>query len=1208
MPIWPPSAWFSSQSASAPVGAGPRLSSDRSIAASAAPGASKGFLAKLRQTFGWPGPTLAARMPVGEDVQVERVHAGPAGIVMPAFLPFVANNQTAETAGMRRAYRLMIAVPEIKAALFAKVLSAGSLELRVMPADKKNKRDHDVAEFVKWDLTRRVKGGFPGLAWSILAHGLIDGYSVSEKVWGHEESGKHRGRWPLVGLKPKDTGNDVVLELDSFNNIVGVMGLRYNAGLVFSPADFVIFRHMPLYDSPTGMSDLRATYQTYWLLDTAWKIRGIASEKRAVPFIWGTYQNPAQQPTLDAVLKAIKSQNWASVPEGVLLQVLDIAGSADAIFKQITDDLAERVFLGIRGATLQSLTGGAQEQRGDSEVQERTSNDFDTAVVQALESVLNDADCGLVKDIVDLNFCVGEYPSVTLGGVDSGEIDRKAKLFQAAHELGLDLSKEEIYDSLALTPPATPEDTLPGQSAGGTPGPGGPDAPPGPGGAPGEEAPLFGDDQPEGTGGEEEPAPFDEDHWHEARDLDEQAQRFAEHDVTGESRDEAGKWTSGGSGSAKSNRGNAGEGMGRAGAATKHLDRRLNRLHRQLRDGDVSPDEARDQASDLTAGATGRIIRAVSHEWVSVRDGVFSDYGEDDPVAGALLANRREMLRDDLEIVRDAVEERGSQVADEAPREDRDIARGGIDAALARIHDTLAAIPDYVANNYDATARAESVGEAYRVGKKLAKRLGDGRELTEADQINLKSMQDTSRFATLVITGSRVELHTPIMDSEGSYQTVNPDGSRQLTDAETHEPTSPDKLKAKGSAAKHGEGALPLANPFADLERFAEPRGVDKPFQGPSGRWFVVKERDGKKRTIPARDPNAPAKAAPKPRGQKPDAAAGGPVAPAAKSKPPKAATPTADEAHDKIKAHVQAGSMSPDDVTALGAHIATMGQPEINALKKRLGVVQGGKKDLQAKGIAEQVLARLGSPASGGGTPEQSAAKPSVSQGKIDRLLALANRVRDLHTQAGQANGPPVEQLKQQTAEALQGVQKTALLQVATAIGATPKAGLNAAGIAQAIIGHVAAKRGSLPRPTQPAQPLPEAATRPRIAGVSGQPSAVALPRPGQQGGAGTSGKGFAGPEVQARQEDIQRQKNRLGQSGQKLPGARKPAVKATPPPTPAAQPAPAAPAAAPPPALEKMPAAALRELAKKHGIEPGAMGRADLLKAIKKAQGGQP
>src|SRR5262245_26343688 len=221
----------------------------------------RGLAEWLRRALGWIGPTDSRPIYTRTDQELDRekIRSGPSGVILPWFLPYF-DDQTGETVAMRLAYRRMLADPNVKAAMLGKLLGVASLDLQVHPAKKQDAKDRTVAEFVQWMLTERTKGGIPELAWNVLSGALVDGFSVSEKVWGVEDKGRYKGRYVLRHLKPKDTYRDLVLEVDEFRNVVGVKTLRNNAGQIYAPANFLIYAHLPMYGSPAGASDFRAVY------------------------------------------------------------------------------------------------------------------------------------------------------------------------------------------------------------------------------------------------------------------------------------------------------------------------------------------------------------------------------------------------------------------------------------------------------------------------------------------------------------------------------------------------------------------------------------------------------------------------------------------------------------------------------------------------------------------------------------------------------------------------------------------------------------------------------------------------------------------------------------------------------------------------------------------------------------------------------------
>jgi len=194
---------------------------------------------------------------------------------IPLFLPYWDQQQSVgETELMRLAYRRMLADPHVKSALLGKIFAVMGEEINIRPHNKVNVRDQLIASFNEWNIKERLKGGFAGLVWSVLIGGLLDGYSVCEKVWDVEEEGAWKGKEVLTDLKPKDVNQDLVVEVDEYRNILYLKGLRFNSGQEFNPDDFVVFTYLPLYGTPTGMSDMRACYddQTQVLTKAGWKL------------------------------------------------------------------------------------------------------------------------------------------------------------------------------------------------------------------------------------------------------------------------------------------------------------------------------------------------------------------------------------------------------------------------------------------------------------------------------------------------------------------------------------------------------------------------------------------------------------------------------------------------------------------------------------------------------------------------------------------------------------------------------------------------------------------------------------------------------------------------------------------------------------------------------------------------------------------------
>jgi hypothetical protein len=444
-----------------------------------------GLLGWFRNKLGgWPGPEVAEETGKDKPLTGERVASGSWVEKLPWFLPYF-DDKMQETAEMRLWYRRMWQSPEVKAAVGTKIIQVAGLDPHFLPYNKRDDRDKKIAKFVEWNIMERLHDGLVGLVWNILAHGCTDGYAILEKCWALEEVGEWEGQIGLSALKPKMVDDDLVLEVDPFRNVTSLMGLRYNAGKHFDPRHFLIYSHMPFYGAPTGWSDLRSAYGSFWMLDTILKLRASGIEKRALPMLLGTYMNPNQKPSLDKALALAKSSNWLSAPEGCKVEAINLAMGSDTIFAAAVKDLAHRIFLAIKFAFLQNLEASEDTKQGNSQVHKSESELLPWFLSTNLMALFNNRDGGLVRDIVDLNYMVTGYPKFKLSTTDINEQEKRLNIYLGLNKL-VDLSAEDVYDKFDAEQPSTPEDTIAKAAAGGMGGLGG--------GMPGQPQPGDGKD------------------------------------------------------------------------------------------------------------------------------------------------------------------------------------------------------------------------------------------------------------------------------------------------------------------------------------------------------------------------------------------------------------------------------------------------------------------------------------------------------------------------------------------------------------------------------------------------------------------------------------------------------------------------------------------------------------------------------------------
>jgi Protein of unknown function (DUF935) len=413
-------------------------------------------------------------------MQLERVRALYTGGRL-ALAPWI-DNWTKETAEIRAAYRLMLAEPAVKATLYKKVQAVAQLDVQVHAQNPDDPREREANTEFGGHVLRRVLGGATKVIFNILFPGLMDGWSVNEPVWDRIPDGQWAGKWAWRAVKMKDTRR-LNLVVDSFLNVEGVRSIGPGGPTVFDPADFLIFRHLSLFENPFGLSDLRAAYRSWWIKDSAWKFRSQGLERWTLPFLIGRWTNANHIPELRKGLEDAGSQRYTILPAGIgkddpgaVIEALDIGTRGESDFKSAIADLNEEIAIGIAGSYLQQFTSQQSDPRGSSVVQRSTAETFEWAAGLEVASVLTHQ---ALPPLIRANFAGVAPGYVTLGAVNEADLGVMAENDLKLQQLGLALSRKDAYTRYARVQPADEGDELapPGQG-------GGPGGPGGGGGAP----------------------------------------------------------------------------------------------------------------------------------------------------------------------------------------------------------------------------------------------------------------------------------------------------------------------------------------------------------------------------------------------------------------------------------------------------------------------------------------------------------------------------------------------------------------------------------------------------------------------------------------------------------------------------------------------------------------------------------------------------
>src|SRR5436190_16681954 len=151
------------------------------------------------------------------------------------------------------------------------------------------------------------------------------------------------------------------------------------------------------------------------------------------------------------VLANARARGWIVIPEGAEVEVINLATSAPDQFSSTIKDLREEIVMAIQGAYLQLLEGGISNGRGNTEVHKGIAELFQWWLAEGIANRINHS---IIPDLVRPNYGrrVG-LPRLQLGGIDPAAVTAALARFKTLQELGLDLSREQLYSEGNAEPP-----------------------------------------------------------------------------------------------------------------------------------------------------------------------------------------------------------------------------------------------------------------------------------------------------------------------------------------------------------------------------------------------------------------------------------------------------------------------------------------------------------------------------------------------------------------------------------------------------------------------------------------------------------------------------------------------------------------------------------------------------------------------------------
>ena len=374
------------------------------------------------------------------------------------------DNLTGETWEMRLAYRRMLKEPAVKAPLLKKVFAVASLDVQIIPEDKKSPT---MVAAARWfdDAVKRCPGGWPQLLLNLMLPGLVDGFSLTEKVFDvvPADDPRYPRFWTVRACKSKDT-RFVRFKLDQYKAVTAVQAMAAGqGGQPLDPGDFIHFTFLKIFESPFGMSDLRACYRGAMLIESAVKLRAILLENYSGPYLAAKYQagDTATRDQVAAVLATARARGYIVLPDGADLQVMNLATSSPDQFQATIEDLRKEIALSLQGAYLDQVE--SKTPQGNSETHKTVAELFQWYLSVVVASTVTEQ---LGPDLVQPNYgAAGGRPTAVLGGIDPDDVIANGRRIEQAQKIGLPVSQEYAYEIMQVEPPRDAADVLKPASA-----------------------------------------------------------------------------------------------------------------------------------------------------------------------------------------------------------------------------------------------------------------------------------------------------------------------------------------------------------------------------------------------------------------------------------------------------------------------------------------------------------------------------------------------------------------------------------------------------------------------------------------------------------------------------------------------------------------------------------------------------------------------
>lgn len=210
----------------------------------------------------------------------------------------------------------------------------------------------------------------------------------------------------------------------------GITQIKSMGELVSIPEDkLVIFTHQQEGDNWEGVSILRSAYQNWYFKKTLYQIDAVKHERQALGVVKIKVPSNAKQADKDNARRAAMNiraneQAYIEEPEGYDISFMDMQAHTTADPKDSIAHHDRQILKNMQVQYIDIGSGGSHGSLAASNDQRKLLELQDQAIAEQIVARINEK---VVKELIDLNFNVTDYPKWSVGRIGQENVQELAE-------------------------------------------------------------------------------------------------------------------------------------------------------------------------------------------------------------------------------------------------------------------------------------------------------------------------------------------------------------------------------------------------------------------------------------------------------------------------------------------------------------------------------------------------------------------------------------------------------------------------------------------------------------------------------------------------------------------------------------------------------------------------------------------------------------